>query len=139
MTAKRDFYEILGVDRSADEATVKSAYRKKAMQYHPDRNPGNAEAEEKFKEATEAYEILKDPQKRQMYDQYGHAGLGQGAGFGGYGGGGFEGFDLSDALRAFMRDFGGGGGGGSIFEDFFDSGGRGGGQIAARTFVSESP
>jgi molecular chaperone DnaJ len=124
MTAKRDFYEVLGVDRSADEATVKSAYRKKAMQYHPDRNPGNKEAEEKFKEATEAYEVLKDPQKRQMYDQYGHAGLGQGAGFGGHGGsGGFEGFDLSDALRAFMRDFGGGGG--SMFEDFFDAGGRG--------------
>lgn len=123
MTAKRDFYEVLGVDRSADEATVKTAYRKKAMQYHPDRNPGNKDAEDKFKEATEAYEVLKDPQKRQMYDQYGHAGLGQGAGYGGYGGGGFEGFDLSDALRAFMRDFGGGGG--SIFEDFFDTGGRG--------------
>ena len=124
MTAKRDFYEILEVDRSADEATVKSAYRKKAMQYHPDRNPGNHEAEEKFKEATEAYEVLKDPQKRQMYDQYGHAGVGQQAGYGGFGGGGFEGFDLSDALRAFMRDFGGGGGG-SMFEDFFDMGGRG--------------
>jgi len=120
MTAKRDFYDVLGVDRSADETAVKSAYRKKAMQYHPDRNPGNKDAEEKFKEATEAYEVLKDPQKRQMYDQYGHAGLGQGPGFGGYGGGGFEGFDLSDALRAFMRDFGGGG---SIFEDFFDTGG----------------
>lgn len=121
MTAKRDFYEVLEVDRSADEPTIKSAYRKKAMQFHPDRNPGNKDAEEKFKEATEAYEVLKDPQKRQMYDQYGHAGVGQGAGFGGYGSG-FEGFDLSDALRAFMRDFGGGG---SIFEDFFEMGGRG--------------
>ena len=121
--SKRDYYEILGVDRGADEATVKSAYRKKAMQYHPDRNPGDNEAEERFKEATEAYEVLKEPQKRQMYDQYGHAGLGQG-GFGGYGGGDFAGFDLGDALRAFMRDFGGGGGGGgSIFDEFFGGGG----------------
>ncbi|MEW6049799.1 MAG: molecular chaperone DnaJ [Candidatus Zixiibacteriota bacterium] len=115
--AKRDYYDILGVERASDEASIKSAYRKKAMEYHPDRNPGNKEAEEKFKEATEAYEVLKDPQKRQMYDQFGHAGVGQGAGFGG-GYGGYEGFDLSDALRAFMRDFGGG----SIFEDFFDMG-----------------
>lgn len=118
--AKRDYYETLGVDRGADEATIKSAYRKKAMQYHPDRNPGNPEAEEKFKEATEAYEILKDPQKRQMYDQYGHAGVGQGAGGFGGGFGGFEHFDLGDALRAFMRDFGGGG---SIFDEFFGGGG----------------
>jgi len=118
--SKRDYYEILGLDRSADENTIKSAYRKMAMKYHPDRNQGDAEAEEKFKEATEAYEVLKDPQKRQMYDQYGHAGMGQGAGFGGFGGG-FDGFDLSDALRAFMRDFGGGG---SMFEDFFGGGGQ---------------
>lgn len=121
MTTKRDYYEILGIDRGSDENSIKSAYRKRAMQFHPDRNPGDKEAEEKFKEATEAYEVLKDPQKRQMYDQYGHAGLGQGAGgFGGFGGG-FEGFDLSDALRAFMRDFGGGG---SIFDDLFGMGGR---------------
>jgi molecular chaperone DnaJ len=120
--SKRDYYEVLGVDRGADETAIKSAYRKKAMQYHPDRNPGDATAEDKFKEATEAYEILKDSQKRQMYDQYGHAGLGQG-GFGGFGGGDFAGFDLGDALRAFMRDFGGGGGG-SIFDEFFGGGGR---------------
>jgi molecular chaperone DnaJ len=120
MTAKRDYYDILEVDRSADEAAIKSAYRKKAMQYHPDRNQGDSGAEEKFKEATEAYEILKDSQKRQMYDQYGHAGV-QGGGYQ-YGGGGFQGFDLSDALRAFMRDFGGGSG----FDDFFDTSGRGG-------------
>lgn len=125
--SKRDYYETLGVDKSADEAAIKSAYRKKAMKYHPDRNPGDHTAEDKFKEATEAYEVLKDKQKRQMYDQYGHAGLGQG-GAGGFGGGqGFEGFDLSDALRSFMRDFGGsgGGGGGSVFEEMFGMGGGG--------------
>lgn len=115
---KRDYYEILGVDRAASEGDVKSAYRKLAMKFHPDRNPGNKEAEDSFKEATEAYEVLKDPQKRQQYDQFGHAGFSQGAGFGG---GGF-GFDMSDALRAFMRDFGGG----SMFEDFFDMGGSSG-------------
>lgn len=119
--AQRDYYEILEIDRGASESEIKSAYRKKAMTYHPDRNPGDAAAEVKFKEATEAYEVLKDQQKRQMYDQYGHAGLGQGGGgFSGYGAGGF---DLHDALRAFMRDFGGGG---SMFEDFFGGGGGGG-------------
>ncbi|MCK4631628.1 MAG: molecular chaperone DnaJ [candidate division Zixibacteria bacterium] len=116
--SKRDYYEVLGVGRDADEAAVKSAYRKLALKYHPDRNPGNNQAEESFKEATEAYEILKDAQKRQAYDQFGHAGLGQGAGFGGFGGGGF---DVSDALRAFMRDFGSG----SIFEEFFGMGSGG--------------
>ncbi len=122
MTTKRDYYEVLGINKGASESDIKSAYRKMALKYHPDRNPGDHTAEDKFKEATEAYEVLKDPQKRQMYDQFGHAGVGQGAGFGG-GFGGFEGFDLGDALRAFMRDFGGGG---SIFDDIFGMGGGGG-------------
>jgi molecular chaperone DnaJ len=122
---KRDYYEVLGIIRSATEDEIKKAYRKQALKYHPDRNPGDAEAESKFKEATEAYEVLKDPSKRQRYDQFGHAGLGQGAGFPG-GGFGFEGFDLSDALRAFMRDFGGFG-----FEDIF-SGGRRSGRVNNR-------
>jgi molecular chaperone DnaJ len=117
---KRDYYEVLEISREAGEEEIKSAYRKKALKYHPDRNPGDSTAEEKFKEATEAYEVLKDPQKRQTYDQFGHAGL-SGAGFGGGGFGGFEGFDLGDALRAFMRDFGGFGFG---FDDFFGGGGR---------------
>jgi len=117
---KRDYYEVLGVEHTATEAEIKKAYRQRALKFHPDRNPGDTEAEVKFKEATEAYEVLKDPAKRRQYDQFGHAGMGQGAGFPG-GGFGFEGFDLSDALRAFMRDFGAGFGG---FEDIFGGGRR---------------
>ncbi len=112
---KRDYYDVLGVARTATEDEIKRAYRQLALKYHPDRNPGNTEAEGKFKEATEAYEVLKDSTKRQQYDQFGHAAFGQGAGFGG--GYGFQGFDLADALRAFMRDFGGFG-----FEDIFGGG-----------------
>src|SRR3990170_1599947 len=110
--AKRDYYEVLGVDKNATEEDIKKAYRKLALQYHPDRNPGNKEAEEKFKEATEAYEVLKDPDKKSKYDQFGHVGVGAGAGEG-FQGFDFGTFDLGDALRTFMRDFGGGG-----FEDF---------------------
>ncbi len=112
MAEKRDYYEVLGVDRNADDAALKKAYRKLAKKYHPDTNPGDAEAEAKFKEATEAYGVLSDPQKRQQYDQFGHAAFEQG-GAGGYGG--FEGFDFSDL---FGDLFGGGGFGG------FGGGGR---------------
>ncbi len=130
---KRDYYEVLGLDKSDGPDEIKRAYRKMAMKYHPDRNPGDAEAEESFKEATEAYEVLKNAEKKNRYDQFGHAGLGQGQAGGFGGGGGFEGFDLSDALRAFMRDFGGRGGGGGMggFEDLF-GGGRRAGQVDNR-------
>ncbi len=105
--SKRDFYEVLGVDRNASPEDLKKAYRKLAMKYHPDRNPDNKEAEDKFKEANEAYEILSSPEKKQRYDQFGHAGVN------GNGGGGFEGF-------------GGGGGFEDIFGDIFDMFGGGG-------------
>mgnify|MGYP002610217881 CR=1 FL=1 len=95
---KRDYYEVLGVSKDADEDTLKKAYRKLAKKYHPDANPGDKEAEAKFKEASEAYSVLSDPQKRQQYDQFGHAAFEQGGGgAGGYGGfGGFDGADMGD-------------------------------------------
>lgn len=111
--AKRDYYEILGVSKNASDDEIKKAYRKLAVKYHPDKNPGNKEAEEKFKEISEAHEVLSDKQKRARYDQFGHAGVGGNAGMGGnpFQGGGFQNFNF---------DFGGGGGGlddilGSIF------------------------
>ena len=100
--SKRDYYEVLGVDKKATEAELKKAYRKLAMKFHPDRNKGDASAEQKFKEAAEAYEVLRDPQKRARYDQYGHAGMG---GQGGFGGGGVE-FDMDDIFSRFGDIFG---------------------------------
>src|SRR5262245_35292330 len=100
-----DFYSILEIQRGASDEEVKGAYRKLAMRYHPDRNNGSKEAEEKFKQITEAYDVLRDPNKRAAYDRYGEAGLRGG------GGAGFHHVDLSEALGIFMRDFGGGFGG----------------------------
>lgn len=109
--SKRDYYEILGVAKDCSAAELKKAYRRVAMKHHPDRNPDNKESEDKFKEASEAYEILSDAQKRSAYDQYGHAGVDGSAGGGGFGGGGAGGF--SDIFGDVFGDiFGGGGGGG---------------------------
>src|SRR5213079_656544 len=119
---KQDFYGVLGVPRDAAEAEIKKAYRKLAMECHPDRNNGDKAAEERFKLVTEAYEVLRDPEKRAAYDRYGHQGM-RGGGGGGGGGAGFGSmhFDLSEALSVFMRDFGLGGVG---FEDLFGGGRR---------------
>lgn len=113
--AKRDYYEVLGVPKNADADTLKKQYRKKALELHPDRNPGDKAAEEKFKEAAEAYDVLSDADKRAKYDRFGHAGL-EGAG----GGGGFQGMDMDDILRRFGFDSD------DIFGEFFGGGRRGG-------------
>lgn len=117
MAEKRDYYEVLGVSKNADAAEIKKAYRKLALQYHPDKNPGNKEAEEKFKEAAEAYDVLSNEEKRRKYDQFGHAGLG-GAGAGGFGGG----MSMDDIFSHF----------GDIFGSFGGFGGFGGGGRSAR-------
>lgn len=105
---KRDYYEVLGVDKNADAAKIKSAYRKLAKKYHPDVNPGDEEAEKKFKEASEAYAVLSDDEKRRQYDQYGHAAFDGSAGAGGFD---FNGADFGDIF-------------GDIFGDLFGGGGR---------------
>ena len=105
---KRDYYEVLGVDRGADDATIKKAYRQLAKKYHPDMNPGDAEAEKKFKEASEAYAILSDPDKRRQYDQFGHSAFEGGGAGGGFGGFDFGGGDFSDIFGDIFGDFFGG-------------------------------
>lgn len=110
MADKRDYYEVLGVDKNADDAALKKAYRKLAKKYHPDMNPGDAEAEAKFKEATEAYGVLSDPEKRSQYDQFGHAAFEQGGGgAGGFGGFDFSGADMGDIFGDIFGDLFGGG------------------------------
>lgn len=127
-----DYYEILGIARDASSDEIKKAYRKMALKYHPDKNPGDAEAEARFKEVSEAYEVLSDPQKREMYNRYGKEGVRAGAAAGGAGFGSME-----DALRTFMDAFGGGGGE-SIFESLFGAfGGRGEGGGQTRQGASK--
>ena len=114
MADKRDYYEVLGVSRDATADDLKKAYRKLAVKYHPDKNPDDKSAEEKFKEVSEAYDVLNDDQKRAAYDRYGHAAFAGGMG-GGSGGGG-----MHDPFDIFKEVFGGGGG---VFESFFGGGG----------------
>ena len=129
MSPMKDYYSTLGISKEASQDEIKKAYRKKALEFHPDRNPDNPKAEEQFKKISEAYEVLSDEGRRRIYDQYGEEGLkGAGAGGGFPGGGGFSSMD--EALRTFMGAFGGGAGGGrgeSIF-DFFGGGGFDGGE-----------
>ena len=126
MAEKRDYYEVLGVAKTATAEEIKKAYRKKAIQYHPDKNPGDKEAEEKFKEAAEAYEVLSDPQKRQRYDQFGFAGM---SGAGGFSGGDFS---MQDIFSQFGDLFESWGMGGGNFSSFFGGGSSRGGQRVRR-------
>ncbi len=123
--SKRDYYDILGVSKSTSAEDVKKAYRKLAIKYHPDKNPGDKAAEDKFKEAAEAYEVLSNPEKKQKYDQFGHAGAAGGYGGGGYGGGNMN---MEDIFSQFGDIFGGG----SPFESFFGGSGGGGGRASGR-------
>lgn len=109
--AKRDYYEVLGVPRNASKEDLKKAYRKVAMKYHPDRNQGDKQAEDKFKEASEAFEVLGDQEKRSRYDQFGHAAEGMGSGMGGFGGAGGSGF--GDVFGDIFSEFFSGSGGSS--------------------------
>lgn len=122
MSTKRDYYEILGISKTATPEEIKKAYRKVAIQFHPDKNPDNKEAEEKFKEAAEAYEILSNPDKRAQYDRFGHSRPG-GGGFSGSGN-----MNMDDIFSQFGDIFGGGGSGGSPFDSFFGGGGSAGGR-----------
>jgi molecular chaperone DnaJ len=125
MSNKRDYYEVLSVERNASGEEIKKSYRKLAVKYHPDKNPGNHEAEEKFKELGEAYDVLSDEEKRAAYDRFGHAAFAQGGGAA-RGGGGFH--DPFDIFREVFGGGGGGGGMGNIFEQFFGGGGGGRGE-----------
>ena len=129
MAEKRDYYEVLGVEKNANADEIKKAYRKAAIKYHPDKNPGDKEAEEKFKEAAEAYDVLSNEQKRARYDQFGHAGMSGAGGAGGFGGGFGGGFSMEDIFSQFGDIFGGhfGGGFGGGF-----GGARGGGRSVNR-------
>lgn len=128
MTTKRDFYEILGVSKNASKEEIKKAYRQKAIQYHPDKNPGDKEAEDKFKEAAEAYEVLSDDNKRARYDQFGHAGM-SGSGGGGYS----HDWNIEDIFSQFGDIFGGHFGSFGGFGGFGGGGGRGGRRVARGT------
>jgi molecular chaperone DnaJ len=123
--AKRDYYDVLGVSRSANEAEIKKAYRKLAIQFHPDKNPDDSSAEEKFKEAAEAYEILSDADKKAKYDRFGHQAFGPGTGGGGFHGG--AGMDMNDIFSQFGDIFGD-----DAFGSFFGGGGRSRGGARAR-------
>src|SRR5258708_6521115 len=114
-TTKRDYYQVLGVERNASPDDIKKAYRKLAVKFHPDKNPGDKSAEDKFKELGEAYEVISNPDKRSAYDRFGHQAFTQGGGMGGAGG-------VHDPFEVFREVFGGGrggGGGGGIFESIF--------------------
>jgi len=118
--SKRDYYEVLGVPKNAGSDQIRKAYREKAVKYHPDKNQGDKDAEDKFKEAAEAYDVLSNEEKRARYDQYGHAGVDN---MGGGGSGGFQGMDMDEILRQFGFDSD------DIFGNFFGGGRRGAHQV----------